>query len=113
MKKLETIEIGQRIKILRKNHGYTQEQFAEEIECSSRYVADMEQGRSNPSYYVLIKMCNKFNIGMDEIFSVYLNVKNKTNTDISAIGYNNLTKENKEVITHMIEYFNKQNMTKN
>ena len=75
MKKLKVIKIGKKLQSIRKTFGYTQEKLAEEIECSTRYIGDIEQDRSKPSYEVLVKICNTFNIGMDEIFSEYLDIK--------------------------------------
>jgi len=72
MKKASVIKIGKKLQSIRKTHGYTQEKMAEKIECSTRYIGDIEQDRSKPSYEVLVKICNTFNISMDEIFSGYL-----------------------------------------
>ncbi len=107
MKKLKVIKIGKKLQALRKNYGYTQEQLAEKIECSTRYIGDIEQDRSNPSYEVLIKICNTFNIGMDEIFSSYLNIKERKETNLMLYGFEKLKQNNKETIAHLIEYFNK------
>ena len=107
MKKSKAIKIGKKLQAIRKTNGYTQEKLAEEIECSARYIGDIEQDRSKPSYEVLVKICNTFNIGLDEIFSAYLDVKGKNDTDVSFYGFNKLKPNNKDTITHMIEYFNK------
>lgn len=107
MKKSRVIKIGKKLQTIRKTHGYTQEQFAEKIECSARYIGDIEQDRSKPSYEVLIKICNTFNIGMDEIFSAYLDIKERSESNISLYGFEKLKQNNKETIVHLIEYFNK------
>ncbi len=107
MKKLKVIKIGKKLQTIRKTHGYTQEKLAEKIECSTRYIGDIEQDRSNPSYEVLIKICNTFNIGMDEIFSSYLDIKERKESNISLYGFEKLKQSNKETIVHLIEYFNK------
>ena len=39
------------------------EKLAEEIEVSVRYISDIEQDKSKPSYEVLIKICNIFRSG--------------------------------------------------
>ena len=109
MKKPKTVLIGKKVQNIRKAFGYTQEEMAEKIECSTRYVGDIEQDRSKPSYEVLIKICNTFNIGMDTIFSEYLKVEDDKFIDESLYGYRNLKDNNKETIIHMIEYFNRTN----
>ena len=74
MKKTSTIKIGKTIQTIRKSNGYTQEKLAEAIDCSARYISDIEQDKSKPSYENLIKICNVFNLGLDDIFSEYLRV---------------------------------------
>ena len=64
MKKTSTIKIGKKIQEIRKSNGYTQEKLAEAIEVSVRHISDIEQDRAKPSYEILIKICNIFNIGI-------------------------------------------------
>jgi len=111
MKKANIIKIGKKLQGIRKSNGYTQEKLAEEIECSTRYIGDIEQDRSKPSYEILVKICNTFNIGMDDIFSNYLDIKGKKESNISFYGFEKLKQNNKETIIHMIEYFNKNSIS--
>lgn len=108
MKKSKAIKIGKKLQTIQKTNGYTQEKLAEAIECSTRYIGDIEQDRSKPSYEVLVRICNTFNIGMDEIFSAYLNIKERKDTDMLLYGFETLKPHNKETIVHLIEYFNKK-----
>ena len=107
MKKEKSVKIGKTLKDIRKSNGYTQEEMAEKIECSTRYISDIEQDRSKPSYEVLIRICNNFNIGMNEIFSEYLKITGNREENLSLVGFNKLSEKNKETIIHLIEYFNK------
>ena len=107
MKKASVIKIGKKLQSIRKTHGYTQEKMAEKIECSTRYIGDIEQDRSKPSYEVLVKICNTFNISMDEIFSGFLDIKDRKESNVSLYGFEKLKQNNKETIVHLIEYFNK------
>lgn len=107
MKKTREIKIGKKLQSIRKTYGYTQEQMAEKIECSTRYIGDIEQDRSKPSYEILVRICNAFNIGMDEIFSSYLDIKERKDTEVVLYGFEKLKQNNKETIIHLIEYFNK------
>lgn len=111
MKKAKVIKIGKNIQAIRKSHGYTQEKLAEAIECSPRYIGDIEQDRSKPSYEVLVRICNLFGIGLDEIFSTYLDVKGKREINSALFGFDKLKPNNQETIIHMIEYFNKSNVS--
>ena len=107
MKKEKSVKIGKTLKDIRKSNGYTQEEMAEKIECSTRYISDIEQDRSKPSYEVLTRICNSFNIGMNEIFSEYLKITGNREENLSLVGFNKLSEKNKETIIHLIEYFNK------
>ena len=107
MKKARVIKIGKKFQTIRKSHGYTQEKLAEAIECSPRYIGDIEQDRSKPSYEVLVRICNTFHIGLDEIFCEYLDVKGKKQINSALFGFDELKPINQDTIVHMIEYFNK------
>ena len=108
MKKAGVIKIGKNIQAIRKSHGYTQEKLAEAVECSPRYIGDIEQDRSKPSYEVLVKFCNIFNISLDDIFSEYLTIKGNKKVNVALYGFDTLKPNNQDTIVHMIEYFNKR-----
>lgn len=112
MKKAGVVKIGKNIQAIRKSHGYTQEKLAEAVECSTRYIGDIEQDRSRPSYEVLVKFCNLFNISLDDVFSEYLTIKGNKKIDVALYGFDTLKQNNKDTIIHMIEYFNKKNNEK-
>ena len=62
-------ELGEKIKRLRKELGYTQEQFAEMIDISSRNVSNIEQGISFPKPETLEKIVKSFGITTDKLFT--------------------------------------------
>lgn len=107
MKKTSLIKIGKNIQKIRKSNGYTQEKLAEEIEVSVRYISDIEQDKSKPSYEVLIKICNVFQISLYQVFSEYLNIKENKSMEYSLAGFDKLSKKDKETIENLIMYFNK------
>ena len=53
-------ELGEKIKRLRKQRGFTQEMFAELIDISSRNVSNIEQGISFPKPETLEKIIEIF-----------------------------------------------------
>lgn len=111
MRKNSTIKIGKNLQKIRKSYGYTQERLAEEIECSARYISDIEQDRAKPSYENLVKICNIFNVSLDDIFSEYLDSKLDKRIYHSLVGFDTLEKEDKETIEHLITYFNKSKVS--
>lgn len=108
MKKPSKIKIGKNLQKLRRSHGYTQEKLAESIDCSARYISDIEQDKSKPSYENLIKICNVFKIGLNDIFSEYLNITDNKTLQYSLSGFETLEQNNKETIEHLIMYFNQE-----
>ncbi len=108
MRKTSTIKIGANIQKIRKSNGYTQEKLAESIEVSVRYISDIEQDRAKPSYEVLIRICNLFQITLDQVFSEYLKATENKKLNYALAGYEKLSKEDKKTIEHLIMYFNKK-----
>ena len=108
MKKESSVKIGKTIQEIRKSNGYTQEKLAEAVEVSVRHISDIEQDRVKPSYEILIRICNLFGIGLNQIFSKYLKVKENKTLEYKLAGYDNLDKKDKETIENLIMYFNKR-----
>lgn len=108
MKKLGNIKIGKNLQKLRRSHGYTQEKLAELIDCSARYISDIEQDKSKPSYENLVKICNVYKIGLDDIFSEYLKITENKALKYSLSGFETLEQNNKDTIEHLIMYFNQE-----
>ena len=106
MRKASTIKIGKKLQTIRKSNGFTQEQLAEQIGVSVRYVSDVEQDRAKPSYEVLIKICNIFKISLNQVFSEYLTVTENKSLAYPLAGYEKLAEADKKTIEHLIMYFN-------
>ena len=56
-----------RIRKAREDAGYTREQFAEFLDVSVSYLAEVERGRSNVSVKTLIKICNVLGLSADYV----------------------------------------------
>lgn len=70
---METMEakklIGLRIKNLRRAEGLSQEELAEKMGISSKYLSSIERGKENPTLDTLIKLANALKIEPSEIFN--------------------------------------------
>lgn len=108
MKKPSIIKIGKNIQEIRKSYGYTQEKLAEKIDVSTRYISDIEQDKSKPSYEILVRICNLFQIGLDSIFSEYLDINDNNKVNYTLTGYEDLSDNDKRTIDYLIMYFNKK-----
>ena len=61
----DIVESGKRIAGLRKNAGYTQEQFGEKVGLSYRSIADIERGYRGTSIDALVDISNLLNVSLD------------------------------------------------
>ncbi len=108
MKRESNIKIGRVIQEIRKSNGDTQEKLAEKIEASVRHISDIEQDRVKPSYEILVRICNLYGIGMNQIFSEYLKVTENKTLEYKLAGYDKLSKKDRETIENLIMFFNKK-----
>lgn len=56
-----------RIRKAREDAGYTREKFAELLEVSVSYMAEVERGRTNVSVKTLIKICRILGLSADYV----------------------------------------------
>jgi len=57
--------LGDRIKLLRKEQGITQEQLADYLNVSRQSITGYENDGVEPSISVLIKIADRFNVSLD------------------------------------------------
>lgn len=65
-----------RIRKAREEMGYTRERFAEMLDVSVSYMAEVERGRTGISVKMLIKICDVLGLSAD-----YILFGNERNTD--------------------------------
>ena len=56
-----------RIRKAREDMGYTREKFAELLDVSVSYLAELERGRTGISVKMLIKVCNLLGLSADYV----------------------------------------------
>ena len=101
------IEVGEKLKNARLVAGYTQEQVAEIIDCSSRYISQLETNRTLGSIDSILKLCNLYKISLNDIYSDYFEFKfNEYKDTQNIIGYNALNDEYKSIVDNTIQYLN-------
>lgn len=62
---VDYIELGKRIKKIRKSKGITQEQ--ENIGLSTQYISNLETAKSKGSLETIVKIANIFEVSVDEL----------------------------------------------
>ncbi|MBX3018535.1 MAG: helix-turn-helix transcriptional regulator [Bdellovibrionaceae bacterium] len=58
----ECVQFGQRLRILRKQKGYSQEGFALHAEVHRTYLGGLERGERNPTLTVLVKIARALGV---------------------------------------------------
>lgn len=56
-----------RIRQAREDMGYTREKFAEKLDVSVSYLAELERGRTGISVKMLVKVCNVLGLSADYV----------------------------------------------
>ncbi len=79
--------IGQRIKKIRTEHKFTQEQVAEKLNVSCQHISDIERGLNGMSVPALMEFCRVFDVDADYILfgTATRNLNNPINTIISKM----------------------------
>ncbi|MBR3162651.1 MAG: helix-turn-helix transcriptional regulator [Clostridia bacterium] len=70
--------IGKNIKLARVKAKYTQEELAEEIGISARYVSQLERGLAFGSANTIVSICKALNIDSNFLFNDLINPQNST-----------------------------------
>ena len=94
---MNQIKIGGFIKELRKEKGFTQEQFAEKFNVSRRTVSRWETGSNLPDLDILIEMADYYDIELREL----LDGERKSKE---------MNKELKETVLKVAEYSNEDKL---
>lgn len=63
------LKVGQRIKVLRKEIGLSQEALALKAEVDRTYVTDVENGRRNVSVEILERLIKALDVSIADFFS--------------------------------------------
>ena len=71
--KVKKKNIGKKIKLARAKAEYTQEQLAEKLSLSPRYISQLERGIAFGSATTIINVCKVLNINSDFLFHDLIN----------------------------------------
>jgi putative transcriptional regulator len=62
------MEIGNRVKELRAKNSWTQEKLAQAVGVTRQTIAALEKGDYIPSLLLALKICEAFQLKMEEVF---------------------------------------------
>lgn len=61
------MSFGENLQMIRTKHNITQEQFAEQLEVTRQSVSKWESGASYPEMNTILKICEMYQVSMDEL----------------------------------------------
>ena len=61
-------QLGMRIRFLRQQRHWSQEDLALNANINKNYISDLENGRRNPSLEILERIAIALNISLEELF---------------------------------------------
>ena len=93
--------IGSRIKELRNQYKYTQTELAEKVGVTKSTIAAYENNSRQPSYEVLIKMADVFNVSTDSL----LLDRKESKIDISGLNPSQIS-----ILESLVSYFRKSEL---
>ena len=97
--------IGRKIKLARKKAEYTQEQLAEKLSLSTRYISQLERGIAFGSATTITSICKALNISSDFLFEDIIQNDTPILTDLVEQSflenYLKLDSYNKSVVNMM------------
>lgn len=99
--------IGHNLKNARISKGFTQEQMAEQLNVSSKFISMLERGASGISTTNLVNICKVLDIEPNSLFNGILNYSNDKDVYITN-ALSTLSNEDKEFLISVIEYILKK-----
>lgn len=94
------MDLGKKLKSLRKAEQLTQAQVAERLGVSKTMVSAYESDLRQPSYKNLVKLANLYKVSTDWLLG---------NTQVSSVDFSNLTEEQSQLIIGLVKQFEKLN----
>lgn len=64
---LELKQLGEKLRALRQDKGYSQEEFADLTNLDRTYVSGLERGKRNPSYLILKRLISALGIESSDL----------------------------------------------
>lgn len=103
--KLLRKNIGRKIKLARTNANYTQEQLAEKISLSTRYISQLERGIAFGSATTITNICKTLNINPNFLFEDSINENSCEINDLIDAkflkSYSKLNNYNRNILNSM------------
>lgn len=84
----DPVYMGAQLKQLRKEHGYSQDKFAEKLNVTKDTIFNYEKGKTAIPHWCITQLCQEFNVSADYFFFGHdspLKEDNDDENDLDAI----------------------------
>lgn len=95
--------IGDKVRSLRKSLGYTQQQLADKLNVSRSTIKMIETGINKPSFDLLERMANFFNVSADYFLNDDINDIINNNREVKPIPTEEKRKEVKGFVAELLK----------
>ena len=99
--------VGKRIQALRKEHKMTQQQLAEAIDISEKYLSNIETGKDICSIHVILNIANLLDASVDDLLGSNLKY-NRFHTPANGAYHTRLINEtyalSEKECAHLLRY---------
>lgn len=112
------MSLGEKIKQLRTEKGWSQDEFAFNASIDGRQVSRYENGKVTPSVEVVIKMARAFNVSIDYLLledaprKPLGGPRNKLAERIMTIAPDDLSEEDERTFLHFLDAIEAKNKLK-
>jgi transcriptional regulator with XRE-family HTH domain len=115
-KEVALVSIGEKIKALRKEKGWSQDEFADHAQIDGRQVSRYENDRVTPSIEVAVKMAQAFNISLDFLLTDSIPkrplVAPNTKFAQRVLAIEHLSDEDERSLLHLVDAIEAKNKLK-
>jgi transcriptional regulator with XRE-family HTH domain len=67
-KETKVVLLGRRIRSLRTQKGWTQQELGEQADINYKFLGEIERGQQNPSFGILTKIASALKVDLPELF---------------------------------------------
>lgn len=96
---------GNKIRSLRIEKGWTQEQLAEKVGVSDKYISKIETGNRKPSIEFYIDVSNILGVSLDYLFYDAINIKKNIYIDSMIVKMSYMSEEQQSHLLKIADTF--------
>lgn len=100
---VDTQKVGQRIQEVRKSRGYTQAEFAQKVDLSTKYISNVECGFKTPKLNTCVAIANALRCDANLLLSDVLDVTTQQESGLISRKLQALPPEEQRRILRVME----------